>query len=134
MNVVILGCGRVGARLAAILSKSHRVTVIDWNGSSFDRLGPSFNGETLVGNGIDVDVLRAAGVESADLFLGLTDGDNRNLMAAQVARYLGVPRSVARVYDVERSQIFSQMGFTTVCPTLTAANRLFHTVVGEKER
>jgi trk system potassium uptake protein TrkA len=130
---VILGCGRVGARLATILSKSHHVTVIDWNPSAFERLGTSFRGDTLLGNGIDVDVLRAGEVEQADIFLALTDGDNRNLMAAQIADYLGVPRVLARVYDAERSIIFEQIGLRTVSPTINGAARLYNMVVRERE-
>jgi trk system potassium uptake protein len=133
VNIVILGCGRVGARLATTLSASHDVTVIDWNASAFERLGTSFSGETLVGNGIDVDVLRGAKVEQADIFLALTDGDNRNLMAAQIADYLGVPRVLARVYDAERSIIFEQIGLRTVSPTINGASRLYNMVVRERE-
>lgn len=133
MDVVILGCGRVGARVANVLSNSHAVTVVDWNSSSFDRLRPDFAGQTILGNGIDADVLRSAGIEHADLFLALTDVDNRNLMAAEVANQLGVPRSIARVYDPERSLVFAELGITTVSPTITGARRLFEMVVGREE-
>ena len=133
MNIVILGCGRVGARLATILGRSHRVTIIDWNAGAFDRLGPDFAGDTVVGNGIDVEVLRSVATGDADLFLALTDGDNRNLFAAQVARRLGARRIIARVYDAERSGIFSQMGFTAISPTVNSARRLFNMVVGQRE-
>lgn len=125
MNILILGCGRVGAAVAGRLSRSHEVTVVDWNPSSFDRLPASFAGETVAGNGIDVDVLRAAGVEDADLFLALTDGDNRNLMASQLATHLGARKVVARVYDPVRCQIFSNMGMKTFSPTIAGARRLF---------
>lgn len=129
MNVVIVGCGRVGARLATDLSSSNRVIVVDWNQASFDRLGSGYAGDTFVGNGIDVDVLRAAGTVKADLFMALTDGDNRNLMAAQIAHQLGVPSVLARVYDPVRSDIFQQMGVITVSPTVKGAERLFNMVV-----
>lgn len=133
MNVVILGCGRVGSRVATYLSRAHQVAVVDWSQTAFDRLGDDFSGETLVGNGIDVDVLRAAGVDRAELFLALTDVDNRNLMAAQIARQLGVPRTLARVYDPVRARIFGQLGLITVSPTVTGAERLFAKVTGERE-
>jgi trk system potassium uptake protein TrkA len=133
MNIVILGCGRVGARLATILARSHRVTIIDWNASAFDRLGPDFAGDTVVGNGIDVEVLRSVSTGEADLFLALTDGDNRNLFAAQVAKHLGAHRIIARVYDAERAGIFCQMGFTAISPTVNSAKRLFNMVVGQRE-
>ena len=129
MEVVILGCGRVGARVANVLCESHSVTVVDWNSASFERLRSDFSGETILGNGIDVDVLRSAGIEHSDLFLALTDVDNRNLMAAEVANQLGVPRSIARVYDPERSQVFAELGITTVSPTIMGARRLFQLVV-----
>lgn len=131
MYAVILGCGRVGTRLARALSRSDRVTVIDWNASAFERLGPAFAGQTLTGNGIDVDVLRGADIEQADLFVALTDGDNRNLMAAQIAHHVGVSKVIARVYDPERAGIFSSLGMTIVSPTVTGAERLFHMLVDE---
>src|SRR5438132_14402741 len=87
MKLVIVGCGRVGAMAALALSKAgHQVTVIDSNRCAFDRLGSDFPGEMVLGNGIDEDVLRQAGIESADGFASLTNGDNRNIMAAQIAR------------------------------------------------
>lgn len=133
MHVVILGCGRVGVRVASALSDSHDVTMVDWSSRSFDRLPAEFTGETVLGNGIDVDVLRSAGAEHADLFLALTDNDNLNLMAVQVARSLGTPRVVARVYDPVRAQVFERAAITTVCPTVLGAARLFDLVTaGDK--
>lgn len=133
MNIAILGCGRVGARVATQLGASHDITIIDWNSSSFERLGEDFEGRTVLGNGIDVDVLRAASVGQADVFIAVTDGDNRNLMAAQVAKHLGVPRVLVRVYDSERCGIFSQMGITTVSPTIGGARRLYEMLVDSRE-
>jgi trk system potassium uptake protein TrkA len=133
VKAVIVGCGRVGARVAMRLSEQHDVTVIDWATASFDRLGPEYNGDTIVGNGIDVDVLRQAHVSEADVFLALTDGDNRNLMAAQIARSLGARKSVARVYDATRSEVFHEDGLLTFSPTVNGAKRLYEMVtqVGE---
>lgn len=133
MRVVILGCGRVGALIAGSLSANHDVTVIDWNSGSFSRLSTEFAGQTFVGNGIDSDVLRAAGVAEASLFLALTDGDNRNLMASQVARTLGAEHVVARVYDPIRAEVFNGRGITTVSPTVRGAARLFELVTGEEK-
>jgi trk system potassium uptake protein TrkA len=134
MEFVIVGCGRVGAALARELARSHAVTVVDWSARAFDRLGDEFAGQTVIGNGIDVDVLRSAGVENVDIFFALTDDDNRNLMAAQVARQLGAGRVVARVYDADRSRVFADMGVTTVSPTIKGAERLFAIVMsGEEE-
>jgi trk system potassium uptake protein TrkA len=126
MKLVIVGCGRVGAMAAVALSKAgHQVTVIDINRRAFDRLGPDFNGEMVLGNGIDEDVLRQAGIEKADGFASLTNGDNRNIMAAQIAREIfKVPRVITRIYDPMRQDVFSELGLDTVCPTLSGAKQI----------
>ena len=101
MKVIIVGCGRVGARLAKQLdAEGHQVTVVDQLVSAFNRLGRDFGGNMIVGNCIDEAVLRRAGVEKADCFVSVTNGDNRNLMAAQIAqRFFKVPRVITRLYD-----------------------------------
>jgi trk system potassium uptake protein TrkA len=101
MYIVILGCGRTGAFLAKrLVAEGHRVAIIDRNASSFKRLGRDFPGETVAGTGIDEDVLRRAGIENAQAFIAVTNGDNTNVMAAQVAREVfGVPRVICRIYD-----------------------------------
>src|SRR2546429_9029632 len=104
MKLVIVGCGRVGAMAAIALSKAgHRVTVIDSNRRAFDRLGDDFAGEMVLGNGIDEDVLRQAGVESGDGFGSLDNGDKRKIMAARSARegFTG-PRAGTRLHDPRR--------------------------------
>lgn len=123
MNVVIMGCGRVGSRLAGWLDREgHNVGIIDTNQAQFTRLGEHFGGTTVIGTGIDDDVLRAAGIERADAFVAVTEGDNRNIMAAQVARAVfGVPRVLARVYDPVRDEIFRGLGLDTICPTAIIA-------------
>lgn len=134
MNIVILGCGRVGARVASTLGTSHDVTIIDWNRASFARLDERFAGTTIVGNGIDIDVLRRARAGEGDVFLALTNGDNRNIMSGQVARILGAKQVIVRVYDATRAEIFANAGLRTVSPTVIGADRLFEMVVGRKER
>ena len=126
MKLVIVGCGRVGAMAAVALSKAgHQVTVIDINRRAFDRLGPDFNGEMVLGNGIDEDVLREAGIETADGFASLTNGDNRNIMAAQIAREIfKVPRVITRIYDPMRQDVYTELGLNTVCPTLSGARKI----------
>jgi len=126
MKLVIVGCGRVGAMAAIALSKAvHQVTVIDSNRRAFDRLGDSFAGEMVLGNGIDEDVLRQAGIESADGFASLTNGDNRNIMAAQIAREIfNVPRVITRIYDPMREDVYRELGLNTLCPTLTGARQI----------
>ncbi len=123
MKVIVMGSGRVGARLARQLSDDgHQVTVIDERVSAFDRLGRDFPGEMIVGTGIDESVLRRAGIESADCFASVTNGDNRNLMAAQMAkRIFNVPRVITRVYDPIREAVYREQGLETICPTTMGA-------------
>ena len=126
MKLVIVGCGRVGAMAAVALSKAgNQVTVVDSNRRAFDRLGSDFKGEMVLGNGIDEDVLRQAGIESADGFASLTNGDNRNIMAAQIAlQIFKVPRVITRIYDPMREAVYRELGLDTVCPTLSGARQI----------
>lgn len=119
MRIVIMGCGRVGSLLAAQLwREGHAVSVIDMSPKSFRRLPEDFGGTTVIGTGIDEDVLRQAGIEGADAFVAVTEGDNRNIMAAQVAREIfGVPEVVARIYDPGREAIYRELGIDSICPT-----------------
>ena len=121
MKAVIMGCGRVGARIAGLLDQSGNiVSVIDTDSRAFRRLPPGFGGETVIGTGIDEDVLRRAGIEDADAFIAVTNGDNRNIMASQVARLIfEVPEVVCRIYDPVREDTYRRLGLTTVCPTTT---------------
>ena len=121
MKVVIMGCGRVGSRVASLLDHSgNSITVIDTDSRAFRRLPAGFGGETVIGTGIDEDVLRKAGIEDADAFIAVTNGDNRNIMAAQVARLVfEVPVVVCRIYDPVREDTYRRLGLTTVCPTTT---------------
>ena len=130
---MILGCGRVGALVASELSPQHSVTVVDWSDGAFQRLAPEFAGRTVTGNGIDVDVLKAAGAAEADMFFALMDADNQNLMASQVALQLGARQAVARVYDPVRAEAFRKLGLRTISPTVTGARRLFDMIVGPGE-
>jgi trk system potassium uptake protein len=126
MRIVIVGCGRVGAMAAMALSRAgHQVTVVDVNRRAFDRLGSDFSGDMVLGNGIDEDVLRKAGIEKADGFASLTNGDNRNIMAAQIAREIfKVPRVITRIYDPMREDAFRELGLDTVSPTLSGARKI----------
>jgi trk system potassium uptake protein len=121
MRVVIMGCGRVGARVASLLDHSgNAITVIDTDSRAFRRLPAGFGGETVIGTGIDEDVLRKAGIEDADAFIAVTNGDNRNIMAAQVARLIfEVQVVICRIYDPVREDTYRRLGLTTVCPTTT---------------
>jgi trk system potassium uptake protein len=134
MKIIIMGCGRVGSRLANVLdSEGHEVVVVDRNQQSFRRLKEDFGGRTVLGTGIDEDVLVRAGVEGADIFVATTEGDNRNLMSAQIAQNVfKVPMVIARTYDPGRSEIYEKMGLKTYCPTLVGA-RLLHEMILGKE-
>lgn len=117
MKVVILGSGRIGSMLAREMDRvGHEVTIIDQNPDAFLRLGKSFEGVTLLGNGLDQDVLRQAGINEADAFVAVTQGDNRNIMSAQIAREIfGVDRVVARINDPIRAQAYGELGIHTLC-------------------
>jgi trk system potassium uptake protein TrkA len=123
MKYLIVGCGRVGATLAKLLTaESHDVTVVDENPSAFKRLGAHFSGRVEVGTGIDYDVLKRAGADTADGFIAVTDGDNRNVMAALIAqRMFNIKKIVARIYDPPRGQLYRELGIETVCPTTIGA-------------
>ncbi|MCM8783868.1 MAG: TrkA family potassium uptake protein [Candidatus Omnitrophica bacterium] len=123
MYVIIVGCGRVGAELAKILQEEgHNVVVIDKNPDSFKRLGGNFNGITLIGNGFDLEILKEGGVEKADALCAVTNGDNTNIMTAQVAKKIfNVPKVIARVYDPQRAEIYRSLGIYTISGTLLFA-------------
>lgn len=126
MRVVILGCGRVGARLAALLDEAgHDVRIIDRTSEAFHRLEPGFRGQAIVGNGIDSDVLRRAGIDGADAFAAVTQSDNVNAMAAQIARYIfRVERAICRMYDPDRDETYRTLGLQTACPTTLGAQHV----------
>jgi trk system potassium uptake protein TrkA len=131
MFVIIVGCGRVGSELAKLLSQEgHDVVVIDNSSSSFERLGGTFNGFTLVGNGYDIGVLKQAGIEKADAFCAVTNGDNTNLISAQVAKKIfKVPKVFARVYDPQRANIYTTLGLDIMSGTILFAAMLRDKIV-----
>jgi trk system potassium uptake protein TrkA len=126
MKIIIMGCGRVGARLAALLDEDgHDVTVLDNDTYSFHRLPSSFGGTALFGNGIDEEALKRAGIEGADVFVAVTQGDNRNVMSCQIAKHVfNVPRVVCRIYDPLREEMYSSLGLETLSPTKIFAQLL----------
>lgn len=132
MNVMIMGCGRLGARVAGILEgQGHDVTVLDTNAASFRRLPPEFGGTRAVGNGMDQTSLERAGIQKMDAFLALTQGDNRNIFASQVAREIyRVPRVICRIYDPLREEIFREIGIETFSPTSFGANVMVEMLSG----
>ena len=128
--VIIAGCGRVGSGMAKRLAaEGNDVVVIDDDRRSFTLLGDDFTGRRVVGVAIDWDVLRRAGIEGADAFVAVTDGDNTNIICALIAqRAFEVPCAVARVYDPRRAESFARMGLRTVCPTHDAEDSLVEAV------
>jgi trk system potassium uptake protein len=123
MRVVIMGSGQTGSLLATQLADAgHEVSVIDWDERAFSRLPDDFPGQTISGNGVDQDVLRRAGVESADAFVAATSGDNRNVMASEIAQHVfRVPKVIARIKDPDRAAFFSRLGLEVDCRTTRAA-------------
>ncbi len=126
MRVIIIGCGRVGARAATMLDeRGDKVTVIDADQRAFNRLPQSFGGVTVRGSGGDEDVLRSAGAEMSDLLMALTEGDNRNAMAAQLGKHtFGIPRVIAKINDPVRAEAYRSLGLETICRTVILADAL----------
>jgi trk system potassium uptake protein TrkA len=119
VKIVIVGCGRVGASAADRYDRAgHEVIILDSVTSAFDRLPSTFGGHAIRGDGTDEDVLLKAGAAGADVFLAVTEGDNRNVMAAQLAtEALKVPRVIAKINDPLRAQAYAELGIATLCRT-----------------
>ena len=134
MKIVILGCGRVGSTLATMLDHAgHEVSVIDFSSEAFQRLSPDFRGETIPGNGVDEEVLIRAGIKEADAFAAVTNGDNRNIMASQIAKEIfNVKKVMCRIYDPIREETFRELGMETICPTKVGAQMFFDDLVAQK--
>jgi trk system potassium uptake protein TrkA len=131
MNAVVIGCGRVGSTVAKRLSaEGWSVVAVDEKEEALGRLGEGWQGGFVVGHGMDVDVLRKAGIEDAEAVVVATDGDNTNLVVAQVAqKRFGVSRVVVRVLDPGRADFYESLGLHTVCPTSTAIDVLTDSVL-----
>lgn len=124
MNILIVGCGKVGARLASVLSREgHDISIVDRDESNFDMLADDFEGFKTCGIPIDQDILRQAGIESCNALAAVSSDDNVNIMVSELAREIfKVPNVLARIYDPAREDVFSHFGLHTVCPTnLTVA-------------
>jgi trk system potassium uptake protein TrkA len=124
MKAVIVGCGRVGAALAATLDAAgHEVIILDVKPPAFDRLPGTFRGAAVRGDGTDEDVLRRAGAEGADVFIAVTEGDNRNVIATQLAtEALGARKVIAKINDPVRAVAYADLGLATVCRTSLQAD------------
>ncbi|WP_052664193.1 potassium channel family protein [Nitriliruptor alkaliphilus] len=120
VHIILGGCGRLGAEIAEQLSRDrdNDVVIVDVDPLAFDRLGSAFNGETMVGDCTDRDVLERAGVARADGLIAVTRFDNRNLMAVEIASYLyDVPRTIARLFNPERENVYRKLGVRYVSST-----------------
>jgi trk system potassium uptake protein TrkA len=126
VRVVVVGCGRVGAALAAGLAAAgEQVAVVDKDPKAFERLGEEFAGQTVEGIGFDRDVLEAAGAARADALVAVTGGDNSNVVAARVARdAYRVPRVIARIHDPRRAALYEELGVVTVSSTGWALRKI----------
>ena len=136
VHVVIMGCGRVGSSLAIELEAAgHTVSVIDQAREAFRRLGPNFKGRTVTGVGFDRDTLLEAGIQDADAFAAVSNGDNSNILAARVARETyGVQNVVARIYDPGRAEIYQRLGIPTVATVLWATDQILRRLAPEGSR
>ncbi|RJQ42679.1 MAG: TrkA family potassium uptake protein [Gaiellales bacterium] len=120
MYVVIIGCGRVGSALAlSLVEDGHQVGIVDEDRDVLLRVGEDFPAEFVHGVGIDIRALEAIGTDRADAFVAATDGDNTNIVAAQLARErFGVKCVISRVYDPHRARFFREkLKIRTICPT-----------------
>ena len=126
MRIVIVGCGRTGAQVAATLAQEgHEVGVVDRDAAAFARLGPHFRGRQVTGLGIDRGALVEAGVERADGLAALTREDNTNVVVVMAARtFFHVPLVVARIADPQRAALYRHFGIPTISPTTWGANEV----------
>lgn len=126
MNILIMGCGRTGAHLASMLdTEGHNITILDTNDYSFRRLPADFKGTAMVGDGTNDETLKKAGIETADAFVAVTQGDNRNIMAAQIAKYIfNVPKVLLRIYDPLRRELYNNLGLEAFSPTVIFSQML----------
>ena len=126
-NIIVVGCGRVGSRLALMLSNyENNVCVIDRDPRAFASLGRDVNGATVAGGGYDEDVLMKAGIDECDFLAAVTQSDNVNLMVVEIARRLyDVPHAVARLYNTGHERAYLQLGIDYVCGTALVAEEIF---------
>lgn len=123
---IIIGCGRLGANLANTLSEQGtNVLMVDKDENSFRKLSSSYGGLTLVGDATDISVLKEAGIQSAQVVVSVTNNDNTNIMAAQIAKEVySIPHVVCRLYDPERECVYHEFGIETICPAVLSANEI----------
>jgi trk system potassium uptake protein TrkA len=123
VNAVIMGCGRVASELAVLLDhEGHNVVVVDSDAAQFERLPADFGGKTMLGDATDEETLRKAGLATADAFIALTRDDDRNAMAAQIAKHIfGVRKVICRIYDPLREEFYKTLGLEAISPIMVFA-------------
>ncbi len=133
MNILVIGCGRVGTHLARQLSENgHDVSVVDSSPALLEQLGDDFQGMAIAGVAMDLDVLKDAGIEGCDAMAVVSQDDNLNITVAQIAKeFFGVQRIITRVSDPYREDVFEHFGLNTVCPTKIAAESIYTALVDE---
>ena len=133
MDIIVVGCGRIGAHLATLLSQEqNNVVVVDSDPNAFNALGRRFEGRTVTGLGFDEEVLIEAGIEECEALIAATDSDNSNLMIAEVARTLfGVPRVLSRLYNPDREGSYLQLGLDFVCSTSLVAEEMYTKIMAQ---
>jgi trk system potassium uptake protein TrkA len=133
-RVIVAGCGRVGAQLSEMLSlDGFHVRVIDRDPGAFGRLSKSFQGDVFSGMAFDLDMLEQAGIQEADVFAALTNYDNTNLMAAEVARKIyGVGKVISRLYNPDKEQTFQALDIDYVCGTTVLAEQFMQRIVRKR--
>lgn len=134
MYCIVIGCGKVGSKLANVLSvEGHDVVIVDENHNSFELLGDEFVGVKIEGIPIDQDILKKAGIENADVLAAVTPDDNMNIMVSQIAKEIyEVPKVLARVYNPLREKVFQQFGLDTICPTSITVDLVKSILLGNK--
>ncbi|HPP66500.1 MAG TPA: TrkA family potassium uptake protein [bacterium] len=128
MYFIVIGCGKVGSQLAKALSADHNVVVIDTNPASFNILGPVFNGITITGNCINLDVLKEAGIEKCDGIAAVTNDDNVNIVVGQIAKKMfGINKCIIRIVDAEKNEIYHNLGYEVI-----SGQRLVAAIIRDK--
>ncbi len=124
MNILVIGCGRIGSSLAEELDKrGHDVSVIDQNPEKLEMLSADFSGFTTIGIPIDLDVLKRAGVTTCDVLYAVTDKDDINIMVSQIAhKTFKIGKIFARVADIRKGEVFEKLGINVLCPTRLTVN------------
>lgn len=135
MQVVIIGCGKVGAKFAQVLSEEgNEVVIVSNDNKAFKNLPHDFDGVTLTGVPIDQDILKMAGIETTDALVAVTEDDNVNIMVCQVAKEIfKVPKVIARIYNPAREHVFHEFGLETICPTDITVNVMRALVEAEED-